>query len=155
MAWQHEAEPVYQAEDFVADGALRDVCVLDTTIDDWRRMFDGLRSVPGHHVLTWTLSGTTDSGALDASAVWSRLERDPEESASLAIDVDGVWFTCYFFDIEEIEFTFDPSDVVDKTTFAPVRAFVTWLGTATGREVIVTMEGTDHAAMPALIRWRP
>jgi hypothetical protein len=43
-------------EDFVADGALRDGRVLDTTIDDWRRMFDGLRSVPGHHVLTWTLS---------------------------------------------------------------------------------------------------
>ncbi|MCS0604237.1 hypothetical protein NX794_23915 [Streptomyces sp. LP11] len=96
-----------------------------------------------------------EDGALDAAAVWSRLEGDPEESANLAIDVDGVWFTCYFFDIEEIEFTFDPSDVIDATSFAPVRAFVTWLGRATGREVIVTMEGTDHAAMPALIRWRP
>ncbi|EXU61562.1 MULTISPECIES: hypothetical protein [Streptomyces] len=155
MAGQHEAEPAYREEDFVADGALRDICILDTTIDDWRRMFDGLHAVPGNHVLTWTLSGATESGVLDPSAVWSRLEQDPEESASLAIDVDGVWFTCYFFDIEEIEFTFDPSDVVDKATFAPVRAFVTWLGTATGREVIVTMEGTDHAAMPALIRWRP
>ncbi|MEV6836184.1 hypothetical protein AB0N17_16995 [Streptomyces sp. NPDC051133] len=155
MAGQHQAEPVYRVEDFVADGALRDVCVLDTTLDDWRRVFDGLRAAPGNHFLTWTLSGTTESGALDASVVWSRLEQDPEESASLAIDVDGVWFTCYFFDIEEIEFTFDPSDVVDEATFAPVRAFVTWLGRATGRAVIVTMEGTDHAAMPALIRWQP
>ncbi|MEU8975447.1 hypothetical protein AB0D11_40615 [Streptomyces monashensis] len=154
-AGQHETEPVYRAEVFVADGALRDVCVLDTTIDDWRRMFDGLRAVPGNHVLTWTLSGTAESGALDASVVWSRREQDPEESASLAIDVDGVWFTCYFFDIEEMEFTFDPSDVAGTATFAPVHAFVTWLGTATGREVIVTMEGTDHAAMPALVRWRP
>ncbi|MFI9807993.1 hypothetical protein ACIHEJ_27120 [Streptomyces sp. NPDC052301] len=94
MVGQHEAEPAYRAEDFVADGALRDVCVLDTTIDDWRRMFDGLRAVPGHHVLAWTLSGMTESGALDASAVWSRLELGSEESASLAIDVDGVWFTC-------------------------------------------------------------
>ncbi|MFE2075451.1 hypothetical protein [Streptomyces misionensis] len=154
-ARQYDTEPVYREEDFVADGALRDVCVLDATVDDWRRMFDGLPAAPGRHVLTWTLSGTTESGALDASAVWSRLETDPEESASLAIDVDGVWFTCYFFDLAEIEFTFDPSDVVDDATFAPVRAFVTWLGAVTGREVIVTMEGTDHAAMPALIRWRP
>jgi hypothetical protein len=155
MAGQHETEPTYQADDFATDGALRDVCVLDATIDDWRRMFDGLRALPGRHVLTWTLSDTTESGTLDAAAVWSRLEQDPEESASLAIDIDGVWFTCYFFDIEEIEFTFDPSDVVDEAAFGPVRSFVTWLGTATGREVIVTMEGTDHAAMPALIRWRP
>ncbi|MET7679153.1 hypothetical protein [Streptomyces sp. NPDC005423] len=155
MARQHEAEPTYRAEDFVADGALRDVCVLNATIDDWRRVFDGLHAVPGRHVLTWTLAGTAEKGPLDAPAVWSRLERDPEESASLAIDIDGVWFTCYFFDIEEIEFTFDPSDVVDNATFTPVRSFVTWLGTATGREVIVTMEGTDHAAMPPLIRWWP
>lgn len=155
MAGQYGAEPAYRKEDFVADGALRDLCVLDTTIEDWRRLFDALPTAPGPHVLTWSLSDTTESGALDASAVWSRLEQDPEESASLAIDVDGVWFTCYFFDIEEIEFTFDPSDVVDEATFAPVRAFVTWLGTSVGREVIVTMEGTDHAAMPALIRWRP
>jgi len=128
MARQYDTEPVYREEDFVADGALRDVCVLDATIDDWRRMFDGLPAALGRHVLTWTLSGTTESGALDASAVWSRLETDPEESASLAIDVDGVWFTCYFFDLAEIEFTFDPSDVVDDATFAPVCAFVTWLG---------------------------
>jgi hypothetical protein len=148
MARHHEIEPAYRAEDFVADGALRDVCVLDTTIDDRRRMFDGLPAVPGNHVLTWTLSGTTEGGALDASVVWSRREQEPEESASLAIDIDGVWFTCYFFDIEEIKFTFDPSGVVDEAVFAPVHAFVTWLGTATGREVIVTMEGTDHVYVP-------
>lgn len=45
-----------------------------------------------------------------------------------------------------------------KRSFVPcesVRGFVTWLGTATRREVIVTMETTDHSTVPALLRWRP
>ncbi|MEU5534835.1 hypothetical protein [Streptomyces sp. NPDC020362] len=145
----------YRPEDFVVDGALRDACILDTTLDDWRRMFEGLRVLPGRHVLTWTLADTSDTCIPDAPAVWSRLEQDPEESASLAIDIGGMWFTSHLFEIEEIEFTFDPRDVVDQETFEPVRDFVTWLGTATGQEVIVTMEGTDHATMPALLRWQP
>lgn len=31
----------YRAEDFQADGALRDVCILDASIDDWQRILDG------------------------------------------------------------------------------------------------------------------
>ncbi|UXY30247.1 hypothetical protein [Streptomyces sp. HUAS TT20] len=71
------------------------------------------------------------------------------------VSIGDMWFTSYFFEIEEIEFTFDPCDVVDPKTFESVRDFVTWLGTATGREVIVTMETTDHSTIPALLRWRP
>ncbi|MEV0904966.1 hypothetical protein [Streptomyces hokutonensis] len=155
MAGQHESEPTYRAQDFVADGSLRDVCVLDTALDDWQHMFDGLRKLPGRHVLTWTLADTTETGIPEASAVWSKLQDDPEESASLAIEIGGIWFTSYFFEIEEIEFTFDPSDVVDQKTFTPVRDFLKWLGNSTGREVVVTMEGNDHASMPALLRWAP
>ncbi|WP_063789857.1 hypothetical protein [Streptomyces sp. MMG1121] len=145
----------YRPEHFVVDGALRDVCVLGTTLDDWRRMTEGLRVLPGRHVLTWTLAGTTDTGVPDASAVWARLEQDPEESVSLAVEIGGMWFTSYFFEIEEIGFTFDPRAVVDRNTFAPVRDFVTWLGTSTGREVVVTMESTDHTTLPAMLRRRP
>lgn len=154
MAGQHQGEPMYRAEDFVADGALRDVCVLDAELEDWQHMFSGLRTLPGRHVFTWTLADATDTGIPEASAVWSRLDEDPEESVSLAIEIGGMWFTCYFFEVEEIEFTFDPADVVSQETFTPVRDFVKWLGNSTGREVVVTMEGNDHAAMPALIRWQ-
>ncbi|MGW2422432.1 hypothetical protein ACWC0C_24765 [Streptomyces sp. NPDC001709] len=152
---RRESEPRYRPEHFVVDGALRDVCVLGTALEDWRRVFGGLHVLPGRHVLTWTLAGVTDTSVPDAAVVWSRLGQDPEESVSLAIDIGGMWFTCYFFEIEEIGFTFDPRDVVDPGTFARVRDFVTWLGTSTGREVIVTMESTDHATIPALLRYRP
>ncbi|WP_329374315.1 hypothetical protein [Streptomyces sp. NBC_01483] len=73
----------------------------------------------------------------------------------LAIDVGGMWFTCYFFDIKEIEFTFDPADVVDAESFSAVREFVCWLGDSTGREVIVTMERNDHGSMPRLLHYSP
>ncbi|MGW4975928.1 hypothetical protein [Streptomyces mirabilis] len=145
----------YRPEIFNVDGALRDVCVLDATPENWQGMVEGLARVSWPAVFTWTLSDSTDSATPSAREVWSRLENDPEESVSLAVQVGGVWFTCYFFDIDEIEFTFDPADVVDAESFSVVREFVRWLGDSTGREVIVTMEGNDHGSMPRLLHYSP
>lgn len=56
---------------------------------------------------------------------------------------------CYFFDIDEIEFTFNPADVDGSEPFAHLETFLRWLGESTGRRVVVTMEGADHRTMPA------
>ncbi|MGW0556152.1 hypothetical protein ACWDZ6_18420 [Streptomyces sp. NPDC002926] len=145
----------YRAEDFEVDGALRDVCILDASIDDWQRILDGVKSVNWPVSFGWTLSDSDDEGIPDARELFNRLESEPEESASLAVEVSGIWFTCYFFDIDEVEFTFDPADVVDSASFGHVEEFVRWLGDATRKRVVVTMEGTDHNVMPALLYYSP
>ncbi|MFF1358622.1 hypothetical protein [Streptomyces sp. NPDC058297] len=128
--------------------------MFDAEPGDWQRMLDALRSVPWPAVFTWALSEPAADGAmLTARELWGRLEGDPEDSVSLAVQVRGIWFTCYFFDADEIEFSFDPADVVDMESFAPVCDFVRWLGDSTRREVIVTMEGNDHSAMPWLLHY--
>lgn len=145
----------YRSEDFEVDGALRDVCILDASIDDWRNVLAALNSVDWTVSFNWTLSDSIDSSVPDASELFHRLESNPEESASLAVEVGGIWFTCYFFDVDEIEFTFDPGDVTDLESFTAFEEFVRFLGDSARKRVVVTMEGTDHGAMPALFEYSP
>jgi hypothetical protein len=50
-------------------------------------------TVTGRHVFTRTLSEATEDSSPDARAAWSRLRRNTEDSVSLAIDAEGMWFT--------------------------------------------------------------
>ncbi|WP_336555314.1 hypothetical protein [Streptomyces sp. PmtA] len=77
------------------------------------------------------------------------------DSATLAVRIGDIWFTSYFFDPSEIEFTFDPRDVVDESGFAAVESFVRRMGNACGKRVVMTMESwTDHVALPAMLEYR-
>ncbi|MFI6056382.1 hypothetical protein ACIBCO_40800 [Streptomyces violascens] len=146
----------YRPEHFEADGALRDVCILNAQPEAWQRMIEGLSAAPWRVVFQWTFAESPAEGTLlDAREIWGHLEEDQDESASLSVQVENIWFTCYFFDPGEIEFTFDPADIEDEKSFTAVREFVRRLGDATQQEVIVTMEGTDHATMPALLMYAP
>ncbi|MFE7118883.1 hypothetical protein ACFU99_26045 [Streptomyces sp. NPDC057654] len=145
----------YRVEDFVFDGSLRDVCILDAKIEDWQRVFDSVESAGWEVSFSWTLLEVPVGRLPSAGEVFARLEREPEESASLAVQVGNVWFTSYFFEVDEIEFTFDPSDVVDLETFAQLEKFIRRLGDSVGKRVVVTMEGSDHAAMPSLLEYVP
>lgn len=144
----------YRPEDFEADGALRDVCILDADADDWRRVFVALDSTSWEFHFSWTLSGESRSDLPGVAEVFQRLSDDPDESAKLSIRVGSVWFACYFFDVEEIEFTFDPCDVTDQGSFSCLEQFIRCLGDSTGKRVIVTMEtASGHAGLPALLEY--
>lgn len=89
-------------------------------------------------------------------ALFDRLAVDGEVSVRLSVRVDDLWFTCYFFDVEEMEFTFDPRDVTDESSFASLRGFMVWLGDTTGKRVVMTMESaSDHQGLPALLEHVP
>lgn len=143
----------YRPEHFETDGALRDVCVLDATMQDWQRMLDGLSALPWTVIFRWALSDSPADSMPGARELWERLERDPDENATLSLRVGEIWFTCYFFSDDEIEFTFDPADVVDEKSFSSLREFIQWLGDSTRREVIMTMEGSEHESMPKLLSY--
>jgi hypothetical protein len=91
-----------------------------------------------------------------ASELFGAHEESGEDSATLAVRVDRIWFTSYFFDRSEIEFTFDPRDVVDQSGLAAVESFMKTIGDACGKPVVMTMESsTDHRGRPALLEYRP
>lgn len=146
----------YRAGDFVVDGALRDVCVLDAVLADWEAVLSALRDSGWPTGFCWTIAETEATEVLPtADEIFRRLTADADESATLTVDLDGIVFRSYFFDVDEIEFTFDPGDVTDAARFPGVASFVRLLGNATGKRVVVLMESTDHAGLPALLSYQP
>lgn len=146
----------YREADFVVDGALRDVLVFDVVTADWEAALRALRQTGWHTHFAWTLAEVDPLEVLpEADEIFCRLSADADESAALSVRVDDVTFNCYFFDADQIEFTFDPSDVTDAARFSGVERFVRLLGDATGKQAIVTMESTDHSDLPALLSYQP
>jgi hypothetical protein len=145
----------YRSDHFVVDGALRDIVVLDANIEDWQRLLSSLASSEWEVSLTADLPVESQEALLDAQRLFVELAFDDNASASLAIRVDDILFRCYFFQPDEIEFTFNPIEVPDETSFEAVVRFMTWLGDLCGKRVIMTMETLHHATIPALLDYVP
>lgn len=146
----------YRREHFVVDGALRDLWIADTDVDDWQRVVSSL-STTGWSVDIALSAPEGERNVLGSiPELFDRLAVDGEMSVRLSVRVDDLWLTCYFFDDEEIEFTFDPRDVTDETSFASLERFMVWLGDTSGRRVVMTMEtSTDHRGLPVLLEYVP
>lgn len=146
----------YESELFVADGALRDVYVLSAEVEDWERVVRDLTASDWGVEFSTTHPRGEELLNSGAPELFAELEQSGEDSATLAVRVGEIWFTAYFFDPSEIEFTFDPRDVVDESGFAAVEGFMKRVGNACGKRVVMTMESsTDHAGLPALLEYRP
>lgn len=145
----------FRGEDFVVDGSMRDVCILDADLQTWQRLFDGLQHAPGQVSFTTTFEKEPPGVTTNAAALFEELQFDPSASTTLAIQVDHIWFTCYFFDQDEIEFTFHTEDVHDDQTFESLERFVRWLADTCGKRAAVTVESTDHRSIPALLEYSP
>ncbi|MEU7529802.1 hypothetical protein AB0A74_29025 [Saccharothrix sp. NPDC042600] len=145
----------YRTSDFVVDGALRDICVLDTDVEDWRNVVSALPFDAWEVSFESTIEAAGLGSADGVTRLLETIFFDDDASARMAIGVGGVWFFCYFFELEEMEFTFDPEDIVDEAAFGSLTAFMEWLGEACGKRVVMTMESTDHRSIPALLEYLP
>lgn len=139
----------FDAALFDVDGSLRDVCVLDADIEDWHMMLRALGESCWNHSLD---TGSADPiNGRSAEAIFSYLNSTEDSSVRLNIIVSSIHFTCHFFDISEIEFSFDPSEIGNDIDFMALRDFMKWLARVCDKRVILTMETTDHRSIPPLI----
>lgn len=145
----------FRPDDFMVDGALRDLCIFDTDLRDWERMVTSLSSSSWDVRFRLHLPDREVEVLESVRELFDRLAVDGEISAAMSVRVGDLWFACYFFDPDEIEFTFDPRDVTDETSFASLEQFMTWLAETIGKRVVMTMETIDHRLMPALLEVRP
>ncbi|MDP9364939.1 MAG: hypothetical protein M3Q10_12070 [Chloroflexota bacterium] len=122
-------EGVFQPDGF---GSLRDVYVLDTDSRDWQHVLDHLRQseVP----LAFHVDGQPRPLPTDIQAIF-RL-RDAAV-VGLAIDLTGVLVRCHFFTPSEIEFDFDPRDVVRPEQADRVLSFLQELADLLGKPVLL------------------
>jgi hypothetical protein len=148
------AQASYRPGDFTVDGSLRDVCVLDVGISEWQSVIRALAETGWEHTLELTASEPIAEPS--AEAIFDRLQSDEKASARLAVRVGSVWFTSYFFDPSEIEFSFDPADTSSETEFRSLEEFMKWLAKVCHKPVVMTMESsTEHRTIPALLEISP
>lgn len=136
MTWQKDFEP---------DGSLRDIYVLDTTVDDWRKVIDYIRQFcqPARYTLSEKRREMPD--VLQVFAL-----RD--KSPLLMFQVGKVELACHFFGEEQIEFDFWPDDIETEKDLQPLLDFIRTVGRMTGKEVILTPESSQESPF---MRYQP
>jgi hypothetical protein len=133
-----------QKADFERDGSLRDIYVQNATIEDWKLVIAVVqRGVHGAQL---------HRGGVEV-VIPGNIESlfDPEDRPYMSFTVAGVAFDCHFFTPTEIEFSFDPQQVTERS-LQGLLAFMIDLGTATDKAVIMTPESYPQSP---IFRYEP
>ncbi len=119
--------------DFDWDGSLRDIYVLETSVLDWQKLFDFLKS--SDYTFAYQLYELEElPGSIEIFG-----ERR-ENKGLLCVDAGDVTLNCHFFCREIIEFDLDPREVKGEEQANFVFDFMRQLGRALNKEVILTPE---------------
>lgn len=128
--------------EFNKDGSLRDIYVLNTDLDHWQKLLDALHSSPFR--VRYFHGGVESQTPVDAAKLF------PEPGFCdrlLRIDLLGPVFQSHFFTKKEIEFDLEPNEVNSQSDLDEVFQFMDLIARATGREVILTPENSENAAI--------
>ena len=122
-------------DEFAFDGSWRDIYIFGTTIADWQRTLDTIRSA-GYRLAYFRDDQPTEmpSKAEDAFPLPDECDR------MLSVWFGDVLANCHFFTVEEIEFDIDPREVKGQQELNGLFVFMRCLAHATEREVVLTAE---------------
>jgi len=117
--------------DFEADGSLRDIYIVRTTLEDWRAVVSLVTASP----YSATLDGEDASGiSIDVPALLAH-----PAAHLLSIRVGRLDLNCHFFSEDEVEFDFVPNGL-NEEDLRSLLTFMSSLGRLTGKLVVMTPE---------------
>jgi hypothetical protein len=121
------------------DGALFDIFVTDTTLEDWQAVVDAVSAT------TWPMTYEVDGVPTEMPPAVEEIFAHAQKATILwsVTAAPGVALNCHFFCSDEIEFDFQPREIVSDERLAALLGFITHVGRALGRLVGVTVEGDD------------
>ncbi len=123
------------APSFHNDGSLRDIYIRETTLNDWTCVWNFLRSGSEH--LTFEVDGVAITPPLRVEDVF---RQGALHSLNASFSYGKQRINCHFFAIEEIEFDLDPRDIDGAVEAESLATFLTALGRATLKQVLLTAE---------------
>ena len=132
------------AEAFAWDGALRDIYVFDTTLDDWRRVIAELRD---RYPSTFEVDGEPRDLPPDVAALFAGSRQEAHCWRIHRNDDDRADLNCHFFDTSEIEFDIDPVGVQGQRDLDSLLDVVRLLGNTTSKRTVVTHENGRDAVI--------
>ena len=116
-------------------GGLIEVCVFDTTYNDWFRVVEALR----HAGLVVSMVEIND----DAPVEFGPELFDSNADYRLTLHVGEQTWTTNFFDVGSIDFQGDPREVISSKNLREVTRFMTLIRDATSRQVVLIPETLD------------
>jgi len=114
------------------DGALRDIYIFDTTLEDWQKVY----TLASSFYASFQFSTAENEIAYPASI---RPEHFKLESI-FSFAAGPVPMSAWLFRPDRIELSFAPNDVPDERSFESLLAFIVELQRAIDKDVIVTIE---------------
>ena len=128
--------------EFAWEGSLRDICVRDASLNDWKLVLDVLRRE--QFSTEFKVAGSRTELPEQVSDMFPQTADDP--SRMLSVDTAGVRLNCHFFDENEIEFDLDPREIGGQAQLDAVIAFMKTIACATGKPALMTPENMhEHA----------
>jgi hypothetical protein len=137
-------------DEFAFDGSWRDIYAFGTTIADWQRMFDAIRSAD--YRLTYFRSDKPiemPTNARDAFPLPDECDR------RLSVWCGDVLANCHFFTVEEIEFDIDPREVKGQKELNALFGFMRFLAQAAEKEVVLTAENMREIVVLRVFPGKP
>jgi hypothetical protein len=144
-------------QEFIWDGALRDVYVLETAIDDWECVIGGLAGES--RVAASAITPSSLEGFKSVREIFQFVAAT-DLAPTLHVNWLGIDINCHFFCDWEIEFDIDPRQINDEQHLDALVNFMNYLWERTRKEVILTWENDKDAwfirvdAPTGLIHWR-
>ncbi|MGH7975323.1 MAG: hypothetical protein ACREDS_08215 [Limisphaerales bacterium] len=125
-------------KEFAPDGALRDIYILGTNVEHWKKLFEILKSFSD---LEYCLDGDIQPIPSSVDEIFAiRATASPLIRFRRA-DVNVI---CHFFCIEQIEFDVDPREVSSATAFDGLTSLLKLLGDELDKRVIMSYESEEQ-----------
>jgi hypothetical protein len=131
-------------------GSVRDIYAMDATIETWDRLLESIRDSP------WAPELRLGDQAVDLVPAWEIFaERSPEaDTYTLRVTAGEGWLWCHFYSMEEVEFSFQASQIDSDFASQKIVEFMSWLSGVLRSDVKLTLEapGGEHADPIVLVR---
>ena len=124
------------------EGALRDIFVRNTNIEDWEKVYTYLISSDLDILYLKDQKQTVPPNTA------REILNNKDVSHTLRVGIENIFFHCYFFGEEEIEFDFDPRDFEAIDQYRITIIFMELLHELTNKIVHLQWEGDTEKNEP-------
>jgi len=125
-------------------GSLIDICVLETSLEDWEKLIDLLNA--NYHITSFGKNGDAKSQKIDKKYAIKYLidvTGNMESKSACLLLAEGIDVNCHFFADRHIELDIYPPAFKSYEDFEVIKAFMTDLSKLLDKKVILTGEN-DH-----------
>jgi hypothetical protein len=132
--------------EFADDTTLRDIYVLETTLNDWQLLFDELKTA---YQLQYSVDGHAQQWPDSLAKIFAVRER---AHPMVSFDMGQIIMVSHFFTYNEIEFDILAHEINSQQRFDALLGFLRSVGDHTGKPVLLTDENNQHQP---IISYRP